>query len=563
MQDVMGKLAGGMIRYVRFCLDRSLRRVMVIRLRWMFILLPVLIGLAGCNLMADPTPMPVVMPTVPYVRMAQLPGSSVDVTVTPAATLTTAPTVAPESLATATSPPATDIPSPYVCDSDSEDTLTQHVVSASLDYETKMINLAHAVRYFNTSPDALTEVVFGVEPGSIEGVFAPKSVMLADQQLTLDAVKNRLSVSLVEPLQPGCAVDLTLVYDIKLPKIGSGAYAFKGYFGYADRQINLGHWLPYVAPYIGGQWRVYDWQLVGEQIVLDQAHWDVTLRVLNAPALTIAAPGTEEVLGENHWRYVLTAARDFSASISPYFQILTQTASDGTLIEVYVFDDATRAISAGVMDGGGHTLAVATRSFEQYQSLFGPYPYDRLLVVQGDFPDGFEFTGLVFVSTSWFYNFEGGVNNFLTVITIHEVSHQWWYARVGNDSAYAPWLDEALATYSEYIYYEEFHPELKDWWWSFRVGWYNPQGDVDSAVYEFSDARAYINAIYLRGVQMLHNLREDIGTEAFFGLLQNYVAVADGTIATPELFWSLLSPEQFAASQATRDEFFRDPAMGR
>ena len=39
---------------------------------------------------------------------------------------------------------------------------------------------------------------------------------------------------------------------------------------------------------------------------------------------------------------------------------------------------------------------------------------------------------------------------------------------------------------------------------------------VDSNVYEFATAREYINAIYLRGVQMLHNLRVDVGDAAFF-----------------------------------------------
>jgi aminopeptidase N len=172
-----------------------------------------------------------------------------------------------------------------------------------------------------------------------------------------------------------------------------------------------------------------------------------------------------------------------------------------------------------------------------------------------------EFSALVFVSTNWFYQFRGGYDNYLTVITVHEISHQWWYARVGNDAAHAPWLDEALATYSEYVYYEEYHPTLKDWWWSFRVGWYAPQGFVDSTIYEFVTPRDYINAVYLRGVQMLQNIRNDIGTQAFFRLLEEYARAADGRIGTPRLFWSLLSPEQYAATTNTRGQFLRLPQI--
>src|SRR5690606_6507172 len=104
--------------------------------------------------------------------------------------------------------------------------------------------------------------------------------------------------------------------------------------------------------------------------------------------------------------------------------------------------------------------------------LFGVYPHERMLVVQGDFPDGMEFSGLVFVSTDWFKSFKGETGSYLTLITIHEVAHQWWYMRVGNDPALSPWLDEALATYSEYLFMEEYYPSLKEWWWQFRVDAY-------------------------------------------------------------------------------------------
>jgi aminopeptidase N len=223
---------------------------------------------------------------------------------------------------------------------------------------------------------------------------------------------------------------------------------------------------------------------------------------------------------------------------------------------VYVFADSVRPSGA---DAGQHALEAASQSLQQYSDLYGTYPHPRMIVVQGDFQDGMEASGLVFVSTNWFYTFEGGAANYLTVITVHEVAHQWWYARVGNDSALAPWLDEALSTYSEYVYIEEYYPDLKNWWWDFRVAGYDPDGSVDSTVYEFDSGRAYINAIYLRGVQMLHNLRTDVGTEAFFKLLAEYGRVADGRIATPQLFWSLFTPEQLALTQGTRDQFLRQP----
>lgn len=147
------------------------------------------------------------------------------------------------------------------------------------------------------------------------------------------------------------------------------------------------------------------------------------------------------------------------------------------------------------------------------------------------------------------------------LITVHEVAHQWWYGRVGNDSAVDPWLDEALSTYAEFIYVEEFYPSLRDWWWRFRVDSFAPDGFVDSTIYQFDNVRSYINAVYLRGVRMMDDLRTDLGTEPFFDLLFAYAEAGDGQVASPELFWSLMTPEQLQQTQVTRETYFYNPSI--
>jgi len=251
---------------------------------------------------------------------------------------------------------------------------------------------------------------------------------------------------------------------------------------------------------------------------------------------------------------MLNGSRDFSLSLSRDFKVDAQMTGD-KLVELYSFDNPPNA--------SAHALDVATRSLELYQELFGPYPYERMVVVQGDFPDGMEFSGLVFVGDNWFTRYPDTPASYLTLITVHEVSHQWWYARVGNDAALHPWLDEALSTYSEYLFLEAHYPDLAVWWWGFRVNNFAPVGFVDSTVYQFSSARENINAVYLRGVRMLHAIREDIGDEAFFEMLRAYVAAGEGAVATPYTFWSALTPEQFTLTENTRREFLREPSAGR
>ena len=127
-------------------------------------------------------------------------------------------------------------------------------------------------------------------------------------------------------------------------------------------------------------------------------------------------------------------------------------------------------------------------------------------------------------------------------MTVHETAHQWWFEQVADDQAEQPWLDEALATYSEHVFYETASPSsLKSWWWPVRVDFYQPQGWVDIPIYAGGGFRPYTNSVYLRGVHFLDDLRTRIGDAAFFGFLQDYLVKENGKIATSADFFHILS----------------------
>ena len=510
--------------------------------------------LVGCNLATSQLPTPTFPPPADggNIRLAQVQSTAV-------------PTVArdrnPIPTLTPTEAPPTPTLEPYTCEQNDDQSTIQHRVVANIDYATKSLSIAQATHYVNRTDESLTDIVLDVEANNWENAFSLQSVTLNGEALDTELDANRLTVTLPTDLELNCQLTLNLDYDLQLPEMQDGGRAYRGFFGFGERQMNLGHWLTTVAIRRNETWVVHDPITIGEQIVFEQADWDVTLNISNADDMKIAAPGIVEQLDEDTWHILHTKSRDFAISLSENFLVSQQESRGGVVVEVYSFGDTIVQTDSGTSDGAQHALREATQSLEIYEDLFGPYPYDRMVVVQGDFPDGMEFSGIVFVSTAWFYYFDGTQYNYLTLITVHEISHQWWYARVGNDSALAPWLDEALATYSEYLYIEQYYPADKNWWWTFRVANFFPQGFVDSTVYEFSTARDYINAVYLRGVQMLHNLREDIGDEDFIRLLYDYAVVGNGDIATPDLFWSLLTPEQLEATQRTRGEFLQEPEV--
>lgn len=433
---------------------------------------------------------------------------------------------------------------------------TQHVVVADVDYAARTASVQQRIHYTNTTSEPLAQIVLNVEANRAPESFHLRRIVSDKTELASTLSGKRLVIELPDMLNPDCEIHLTLDYALVIPHVISGSYAAKGYYSYTERQLNLGHWLAAVAVRQNGEWISHDPSLIGEQEVLEQADWNVTVNLTGAAQnITVAAPGDAQQITPSSWRFTLLHARDFTLSLSDQFSVNSQPAESGVIVELYNLDNPT-APGAAI-----HALNVGRRSLQLYEELFGTYPYGRMVIVQGDFPDGMEFHGLVFVGDSWFSRFPNDPASYLTLITAHEVSHQWWYAQVGNDAAIHPWLDEALATYSEYLFLEREYPDLAAWWWSFRVDAYGPTGFVDGTVYQFSSAREYINAVYLRGVRMLHAIREDLGDEAFFALLRAYADSGNGHIATPETFWSLLTPEQLALTEETRQLYLRQPQV--
>lgn len=509
--------------------------------RWLLLL----IILAACSLgQADEAP----PPTSTSVRIAQA-------SLMPPATrdLQAAPSRVPEVNA------ITDIVGD-ACSLSGDQPAVRHSVDAQINYGDRVVEVVHNLHFINRTNDTLTEVVLDVEPNRVPNAFTLHSGSADIPLDVIEVVGRRLTLDLTGTLEPGCAIDVTLDYMLLPPPITQGISGLTGYFGHTNRQLNLGHWLPVVALYRDGEWITHDVTVIGEQIVAEVADWDVNLTVSNAPdSIIVAGAGEESRPSEDQWHYTLNASRDFVVSLSPFFRVASAATEQGVEIVIYSFDNALIDTPTGKVDGAQQALTAAVQSMSMYADLFGDYPDPRFIIVQGDFPDGMEFSGLVFVSDQWFRTNPGTPESYLTIITVHEVSHQWWYAHVGNDQALDPWLDEALATYSEYIYYEEFHPDLREWWWNFRVATFLPQNysgrGVNSTVYEFATVREYINAVYLHGARMLDTMRGVLGTEVFFDWLRRYAATGANRVVGEEEFWSLLTPEQLDQIRPIRESY--------
>lgn len=435
------------------------------------------------------------------------------------------------------------------------------MVVADVNYNDKTVQVEQRIIYQNNTNTDLTNLVLNVDANRWVDTFFLRELTINNTPATYTLNEKRLTIPLSTPLGKRCILTIKLNFHIQVPQIGGGLIVdSKGYLGYTSRQMNLGHWLPTVAVYYNNDWITQPAFYIGEQEVIEPADWYITLNLINPPeTLTIAAPGIEMNGSPTMRRYEHLNSREFSVSLSHQFNVAYEFLPNGKQVELYTFTDLSaqgnRPISPEAI--AIHALRSAVQSFQMFNDLFGEYPYKRLLIVQGDFPDGMELSGMVFVGNRWFTHYNGDPASYLTLITVHEVAHQWWYAQVGNNPALHPWLDEALATYSEYIFIEEYYPDLRQWWWDFRVNQHAPEGFVDSTVYDFQNVRAYINAVYLRGVRMLQDIRIKIGKEAFFTLLANYARTQKDDIAYPQDFWALMTSDQLEQTRDIRLKYMR------
>jgi hypothetical protein len=309
---------------------------------------------------------------------------------------------------------------------------------------------------------------------------------------------------------------LEISYDLNIPEIPAPSTVDRPLpFGYTARQTNLVDWYPYLPPYLPGQgWLIHNPWFYGEHQVYELADYDIEIHLTGVQQnFTLAASAPAEVDGRTY-RYQMQAARSFALSASNMYQVFNQQVGDVTVYSYAFTFDA---------QGGERALEDTAAALELYSRLFGPYPHKTLSVVEADFLDGMEYDGLFFLSRGFYALFDGNPLGYLTAIAVHETAHQWWYGRVGNDQALQPWLDEALCTYSELLYYENLYPDLTSGWWEFRVEYQQPSGLIDGSIYDYNSFLSYRDATYLRGAQFLHDLRGAIGEQAFFSFLPDYV----------------------------------------
>jgi len=451
------------------------------------------------NATATPTPFqPAIESFTPSLTFTPLPS----LTPLPTQTASLTPTSFPTETATVTptSEPTTPVPVPA-------STRPQYIFYVLFDYYNRQLAVDETIHYTNQTGTTLYDLVLAVVPNLSANSFSLETLFLDGVTPVHELDGQRLAVTLSQPLAPGDALELSMRYRIDIPpKYYNMPY---GYLGY---QINLTDWYPFVVPYNGG-WVLHDPWAFGEHLVYDSADYDVNMKVLGDGIIVAASAPAE---GNGEWtRYRLYGARTFAFSASDRY-LVSESAVGSVVIRTYYF--------AGHEGAGQGMLNAAVQAVGLFDVKFAPYPYDSLSVVETEVPDGQEYDGLVFLGSNFYEQYGGSNRSNMVSIGVHEIAHNWWFGLVGNDQALEPWLDEAMAIYSERIFYEFTNANYSGWWWNFRVNYFNPSGWVDTSIYNGVTFRAYTNAVYLDGAYFLEDLRVRMGDRDFYNFLKDYAA---------------------------------------
>ena len=381
------------------------------------------------------------------------------------------------------------------------------------------------MRITNQEQTSLNELYFWLYPNlpAYEGAAEVKRALVdgrgVEAQHLLDG--SAVRIPLDDGLAAGATTDVTFWFTATLPTQVTAGTAGAGLYGFVAGVYDLAGFYPTLAVYDHTGWNLDAAASYGDSLFADSSFYQVELTV--PPGLSVVASGSTLAQqpnddGTTMWRIAAGPARSFYAAVTDRWLVISEEV-DGVRVNAYYPD--------GGLSSAQTALDFTTNSLRVFNRLFSPYPYRELDVAP--LPTtafGMEYAGLLALAAS-FYTDAGGA---FSIAAPHEVAHQWFFNLVGNDQPDEPWLDESLANYAVYLYYEavdwpQMQTAVLENIFRYRYNAARNLGidrPVSGAVVEF-DQSNYINIIYSKGPLFFHAVRERIGDTAFFAALREYI----------------------------------------
>src|SRR4026208_1298392 len=126
---------------------------------------------------------------------------------------------------------------------------------------------------------------------------------------------------------------------------------------------------------------------------------------------------------------------------------------------------------------------------------------------------------------TWIPTGVGSAN--LAYLVHHETAHQWFYGLVGNDQAYEPFTDAALAALlARYVLGQKRASRCST-------------ARLDLSIYRYSSS-CYYEVVYIQGGNFIDDLRRTMGSTQFWNGIRAYIAQSRYGIAPTKRLLQIL-----------------------
>jgi hypothetical protein len=255
-------------------------------------------------------------------------------------------------------------------------------------------------------------------------------------------------VTLAQPVAPGASVTFHMTFRDQLPEVVERT-------GYKHDFDMVGQWFPKVGVWWKDAWNCHQFH-ANSEFFADFGTFDVKITVPQNEIVGAAGDLMSTVKnsdGTNTLTYHSEDVHDFSWTASPSFEVTedTWTGSQGP-VKIYVL------MSPGHRSSTSRYIAALKGSLRLFDQWYGPYPYDRITVVDpphgGGEAGGMEYPTLITADTNW--NMPKGLL-IPEVVVEHEFGHQYWYGMVATNEFEDAWLDEGINSYTEVKVMDELY----------------------------------------------------------------------------------------------------------
>lgn len=357
---------------------------------------------------------------------------------------------------------------------------------------------------------AETEILFAFNGDSVKQIPLDFAGLMVDgvtenqQATTFDQTGEHLNVQLRGNYHRGDRCRLQITYH---GKPTDGLYFKKNKFGdrtiFADNWPNRAHyWFPAID-------HPYDKATV-EFFVTAPDRYDV---IANGTLVETISKQNGTKL--THWRESVPIPVYCMVVGATEFSIVNVGTANGVALSYYLYPkDRER----GIKDFGR-----ALQMIEVYSNLIGPYPFEKLALVESTT----RFGGMENSSAIFFDHNAFNGSGKLEATVAHEIAHQWFGDSVTEADWHHLWLSESFATYFSALFFErtdgrERFIKMMQANKETYLGQYarDPRPIYDPSI---TDLFALLNANnYQKGGWVLHMLRHVMGDEKFFAAIRDY-----------------------------------------